>query len=285
MKKILVFGSTGMIGHVIYKYLDSLKEYRVFGTALRKNMSVGTHLLDVRDQEKVRNYLTEIQPDIVINCVGLLIEESQNDVEAAIFLNSLFPNVLSRLGREFGFKLIQISTDCVFSGKEGNYSEDSLPDGTTVYARTKALGEIKNSRDLTIRTSLIGPELTEGGSGLLDWFLRQNGEIFGYSQVFWTGVTTLRLAKAVEQFIKQEITGLYNFILEKKISKYNLLVLFKEIWQKGDIIINAEAKNKNDKSLCCNRTDLQFDLKNYTEMLVELHEWMESNKDLYQGYF
>ena len=284
MKTILIFGSAGMIGHVVYNYLDSLGKYKLFSSSSNKKISDETCLLDIRNHENVKDYLLSIKPDYVINCAGLLIDDAEKNIEDTILINSLFPNVLSRLGKKLNFKLIQISTDCVFSGSTGNYSEDSIQDGCSAYARTKTLGEINNNRDLTIRTSTIGPELKLDGVGLLNWFLNQKGEIFGFDKTYWSGVTTLELAKAIEILITNEITGLYNLTSDEKISKYDLLNLIKEVWRKKNIIVKRNSDGKSDKSLCSIRTDFKYEVIGYKKMLIELYEWMQKH-NLYQHYF
>ncbi len=285
MKKVLVFGSTGMIGHVIYNYLDFLGQYTLYSSSAHNKISKETYLVDARDHDKIRDCLEIIKPDYVINCAGLLIEESEKRTEDAILINSFFPNMLSRLGRQLNFKLIQISTDCVFSGNAGNYSEKSFQDGPSVYARTKTLGEINNNRDLTIRTSTIGPELQLGGSGLLNWFLNQSGEVSGFDNVFWSGVTSLELAKAVDVLIDQDVTGLYNLTSTQKISKHNLLLLIQKVWKKTDVIIKPYSKNISDRSLCNLRSDFKYKVKKYEEMLIESYEWILNNKTHYMHYF
>jgi dTDP-4-dehydrorhamnose reductase len=285
MKKILIFGSSGMIGHMIYIYFESLGKYKLSSSSLQNKISKNTYLLDIRDNKKVKNYIKTIKPDYVINCAGLLIEESEKSVEDAILINSLFPNILARLGQEFNYKLIQISTDCVFSGQDGNYSETSVQDGYSVYARTKTLGEIDNDRDLTIRTSAIGPELKSDGIGLLNWFLNQKGDILGFKKAYWSGVTTLELARVIDKLINLDITGIYNLTSEEKISKYELLLLFKKIWNKADVIIKVDSDYANDKSLCNLRLDFQYTQKKYETMFMEAYNWMLKNKKRYQHYF
>ncbi len=274
-----------MLGHVVYSYLSALKKYKLISAANHKKISKDTYLLDVRNHRKVNDYLKTMKPDYVINCAGLLIEECEKNIEDAILINSLFPIQLSRLGKKLNFKLIQISTDCVFSGQDGNYSEDSVQDGCSAYARTKTLGEINNDRDLTIRTSIIGPELKSDGVSLLNWFLNQKGEIFGFDKTYWSGVTSLELAKAIEPFINQGITGIYNFTSKKKISKYDLLLLFQKIWKKTDVKIKANSNYVSDKSLSSIRSDFKYNPKGYEEMLLESYEWMLKNKIQYPHYF
>ena len=281
MRKVLIFGSTGMIGHVVYNYLASLNKYRLIGSTINNKISEETILLDIRNSEKIKDYLKILKPDYVINCAGLLITESEKNIEDALLINSLFPNVLSRLGKKLNFKLIQMSTDCVFSGKKGNYTEESVPDGYNIYARTKMLGEINNKRDLTIRTSTIGPELKINGTGLLHWFLKQRGKINGFDNVFWTGVTTLELAKAIDEFIIQDISGLYHIVPKNKISKYELLKILSEVWGRDDIEVCPCSDYPLDKSLLNSRQDFNYPTIDYKEMIVELQDWVLSHQDLY----
>ena len=284
MKKILVFGSSGMIGHAIFNYLIAIKQYNVFGSAKNGSNSESFYIIDVRNQASVEKCIFEIDPDIIINCAGILISESEKNPENAIQVNSLFPNLLSRLGAKLNFRLIQISTDCVFSGKHGNYTETSEPDGVSVYARTKALGELVKDKNLVIRTSTIGPELKSKSHGLLQWFCQQKGEINGFTNAIWTGVTTLELARAVHEFIQQNISGLYNLVPNDNISKYRLLTLLINTWDKESITILPSDDYKTDKSLINNRTDFDFSFKTYVEMLNELYLWIKANNSLYPDY-
>jgi dTDP-4-dehydrorhamnose reductase len=284
MIKILIFGSRGMLGHMVSSYLFNTQKYSIFGSALHEHQLNSHYPVDVRNQDEVENYLRKIEPDIIINCIGVLVKESEANIENAIKINSLFPNLLSRLGLDLNFKLIHISTDCVFSGKDGNYSETSTPDGETTYARTKILGELIDNNNLIIRTSIIGPELKSKGSGLLNWFLHQNGHIFGYTKAFWTGVTTLELAKGIDTFINQDISGIYHFVPKEKISKYELLQLFKKNWQRDTVNITPKEEYKTDKSLLNERTDFKFPISSYEKMLYDLKKWMQTNSALYPEY-
>lgn len=279
MQKIVILGVLGMAGHIMAEYLSSLDEYEVFGIARNKGKYV-TKQLDILDFPRVEHYLNELRPAIVINCIGLLVQQSRNNVPTAILINSYFPHFLSDLGSTLNFKLINISTDCVFSGKEGQYKEDDFRDGDDIYARTKALGEIINNKDLTIRTSIVGPELKKNGVGILGWFFEQSGEINGYTQAYWSGVTSLELAKATNQLIKQSITGLFQLCPEQKISKYDLLHLFAKIWDKNITIIPFENYSF-DKSLISTRKDFKYYKLDYSIMLIELRQWIENNQDLY----
>lgn len=281
-QKVVVLGSKGMAGHIMAEVLDATGEYEVFGAA-RQNGNYVDEILDVTDANSLKSYLEKVRPSFVINCVGALVSQSKNDVSTAILLNSFLPNFLSKVGNELDYKLIHISTDCVFSGKDGQYTEDSYRDGDDNYARSKTLGEVINDKDLTIRTSIIGPEIKTDGTGLLDWFLKQEGTISGYTQAYWSGVTTLELAKATLAFLKQDMTGLYQLCPNDKISKFELLKLFSKIWNK-QITIEPYENYTVDKSLVCTRTDFQYATPEFEKMLIETKVWMDEHPNLYAHY-
>lgn len=285
-RKVVILGALGMAGHIMSQYLDETNEYEVFGIARTKDTEYIKKELDVQNFEVLEKYLEELKPDFVINCIGILVDKSKSDLTTAILMNSYLPHFLSKLGDKLNYKLIHISTDCVFSGETGGYKENSFRDGDDNYARTKALGEVINDKDLTIRTSIIGPELKSNGTGLLHWFLNQNGTISGYSRAFWSGVTTLELAKQTHEMIKQDIKGLFQLCPDNKISKFDLLNLFAKVWNK-DITIEKNSKYSVDKSLICTRTDFIY-AKNqrptFDQMLIEVKDWMYLNKNYYQHY-
>lgn len=282
MKKAVVLGSAGMAGHVMKGYLGAQPGFSVVGLA-RTHTPFTDELIDVTNFNALEQTLIRYKPDYVINCVGILVQQSASDLANAVLINSYLPHFLASLGNKLRFKLIHISTDCVFSGKEGGYSESSFRDGDDNYARTKALGEVVNERDLTIRTSIIGPELKTHGAGLLDWFFKQRGEIKGYTQAFWSGVTTLELAKATQAFLMQNISGLYNLCPNAKISKFDLLDLFAKTWEQEISIMPYDAY-QIDKSLICTRRDFDYAVPHYQAMLTELKAWMNEHDDYYPHY-
>lgn len=283
MKKILIFGAAGMAGHVAAAFLQNTGEYQVIRCA--RNVSAAAEVgVDVTDSAKVQEVLRQYRPDYVLNCAGMLVAACAARLDRAILVNSYFPNLLAKLGKEWNFRLIHISTDCVFSGQRGGYLEDDFRDGDTPYARTKALGEIVDDRNLTIRTSIVGPELKRDGTGLFHWFMRQHGAIRGYTRAFWSGVTTLELAKAVHAAMRQNLTGLYQLTMPKRISKYELLGLFKEIWKRDDVTIEPYDGYRCDKSLICTRKDFHYPLPaSYEAMLQEMKEWMGGTNYIQSG--
>lgn len=274
--KIALFGGGGMAGHMIVDYLTSQK-YEVVYTARSEVDDPRCSRLDVTDQVRFEEWLKQEGPDIVINATGLLNEQAASNMREAIYVNSLFPHLLRQLGDQLGFRLIHISTDCVFSGLGGDYTEDSLADGLTVYAKTKALGEITAPPHLTIRTSIIGPELKPDGIGLFHWFMRQQGEINGFRNVFWNGVTTLELAKAIEWTISEPLSGLVHLAVEPKIAKYDLLVLFRDVFDRNDLIIHPIDTTPSDKSLVNTRQDFPYRAAPYEVMLLQLRAWMKQS--------
>jgi dTDP-4-dehydrorhamnose reductase len=271
--KVLVLGGSGMAGHMIVNYLKTKTDFDVLYTT-RGSDSKDSISLDVRNFTDVEDVIMEHRPNIVVNAVGLLNDHAESLVEDALLVNSLLPYHLANLLDSMHSKLIHISTDCVFSGNKGEYVETDKKDGTSVYAKTKALGEIERSPHLTIRTSIIGPELKEDGIGLFLWFMKQKGTINGYSNVYWNGVTTLQLAKTIERCIEESVSGLYHLCHETKISKYELLKLFKRIFDKDDVTVLPYEHIQNDKSLRNTRDDVPSSIPGYKEMLYELKAWM-----------
>jgi len=282
MQTVVVLGAMGMAGHLIVSHLRRVGAYNVLGIARSKGLFVD-EVLDVTHFKSLASYLTQVKADYVINCVGVLVDHAKQENASAILLNSYLPHYLAKTGKRLGFKLIHISTDCVFSGKDGGYLESSFRDGDGIYARSKALGEVINDRDLTIRTSIIGPELKKNGTGLFDFFLKQNGAIKGFSKAFWSGVTTLELAKAVEWAVSSDIHGLYHVTNGQPINKYDLLMLFKKhTGYKIDIkTVDGQVTNK---SLVDTRQEIAHPIPSYDMMIENMVEWMKQNPHLYTQY-
>ncbi|MDQ6423509.1 SDR family oxidoreductase [Paenibacillus sp. LHD-117] len=280
---MLVFGGNGMAGHMIVDYLES-RGYDIWFTVRSdKGYSPSSKLvtLDVRDQSAVHRCLLDVKPDVVVNATGLLNDDAAYRKREAIYVNSLFPHLLSGLGSKLGFRLIHISTDCVFSGAEGGYDETSPADGLTYYAKSKSLGEVTDPPDVTIRTSIIGPELKPNGIGLFHWLMGQQGVIKGYSNVFWNGVTTLELAKAIEDVMLASVSGIVHLAVPDKISKYELLLLIKDTFDRDSVIIVPNGEIFSDKSLASTRSDFRIQPAPYPVMIRELKTWMDHSERNY----
>jgi len=280
-KTILLLGSTGMAGHIIYYYLKNTNRFNIINVSYRRKLTEDSILIDIKNKTELEKIITSIKPDYIINCIGILIKGS-SDTENAVFINAYFPHFLKKIADKIAAKIIHLSTDCVFSGKDGNYKEDALKDAYDIYGLSKSLGEINDANHLTIRTSIIGPELKSNGEGLLHWFVSQHGEITGYTNAIWSGITTLELAKAIEYYLNNETaSGIVHVTNEEKISKYELLKLFKSIWNVEDLFIREGRLKKDvDKSLAKSKT-FKYEVPTYYQMIKDLSIWMNNNNALY----
>lgn len=281
MRKVLILGASGMAGHVIHHYLRQL-DYDVTGIARTfPPFFPAAVILDVHNIGALDRFIASKQFDIIVNCIGVLNSAADSNKESAVFINSYLPHWLAR----FPAKLIHLSTDCVFSGKLGSYPDDAPHDGGTFYDRSKSLGEVLSQKDLTLRQSIIGPELSTKGIGLLNWFLTQKGPINGYTNAIWNGVTTLELAKGIDSAIRQELTGLYQFVPNSSVTKCDLLIEFKRVFAMSDVeILPFENQPRIDKTLVSIRNDFEYSISPYSTQLNELKQWMVANSQLYQHY-
>lgn len=274
--KLLILGGNGMAGHIMVDYFRRQGAHSVFYTTRDVSDPNGL-LLDVNDCYMVDRLVEAVHPDVIVNAVGVLNSFADEDKITAYHINGFLPHRLRRIADTIGARLIHISTDCVFSGDRGAYREDDVTDGTSAYAITKALGEVLDAGHLTIRTSIIGPEIRKGGIGLMHWFMSCTGEVGGYTRVFWNGVTTLELAKWVDHYLASPVSGLIHLAHPVPVSKHDLLVLFKQIWDKQDVVILPDDSVVQDRTLVSTREDVKTDLPDYSTMLKELALWMEQS--------
>ena len=280
--KYLILGAGGMAGHLITIYLKEQGE-EVEGLATRNLNYVKTYVLDATKFDELEKLIKDNDYDIVINCIGILNKAADDNKCSAILLNSYLPHYLAKITKDSKTRIIHMSTDCVFSGKKGHYTEDDIPDGETYYDRTKALGELNDDKNLTFRNSIIGPDINVNGIGLFNWFMKQAGEINGFDKAIWTGVTTLTLAKAMHKASYEGLTGLYNLVNNDTISKYELLKLFNRHSNKA-LTINKIDGISLDKSLYRTRNDFSFVVPTYEEQVKEMFEWINDHKELYPQY-
>ncbi len=286
MSRVLVLGASGMAGHVIATYLAE-HGHEVTTAGGRNKLNEDTVRLDLADQQAARAFLDGKMFDVVVNCVGVLIKQSDERPDLAAYLNGYMPHFLAQRYAGTATRLIHLSTDCVFSGANGPYREDSSYDGQTMYDRSKALGEIRNDKDVTFRMSIIGPELPHAnGTGLFNWFSQQHGTIFGFTNATWNGITTVELAKGIAAAIGTPLAGLYHLTpAHDTITKHDLLALFKEVWKRSDITIEAkEAPLTTNKTLANTRTDFSFNVSDYPTMIKEMKEWIDGHRALYPQY-
>lgn len=259
MKKILILGVSGMLGHSLYRYLSEKTEVEVYGT-LRHPVNKGhfseaiqanliTHV-DVLNQDGLIALFNTVKPDVVINCVGLVKQlPNAHDPLAVLPINSLLPHRLAQLSALMGARFIQISTDCVFSGKKGLYTEEDVCDATDLYGVSKKIGEVTDlSNALTLRAPFIGRELTSRYA-LIDWFLSQKNTVQGYTGAIYSGLPTVELARVIHDYVlpQDDLSGLYH-VSSEPIDKYTLLKLVAEVYGKS-IEIVPEHQFKMDRSL------------------------------------
>lgn len=280
---VLVLGAGGMAGHVVSIYLRE-NGFEVDTLSARHRLDEETYLIDVIDVKKLTELLDSKKYDVIVNCIGLLVKQSEARKDLAAYLNAYLPHFLENNYKGAKTRIVHLSTDCVFSGENPPYKEDSKYDGESFYDRSKALGEVINDKDLTFRMSIIGPDMNEAGVGLFNWFYKQTGEISGYTTAIWSGITTIELAKGIKLAIEQNLTGLYHLVPQTNISKYDLLELFKEVFGRDDIDIKPANDVKLDKTLLNTRKDFSFEVADYKVMIEEMRDWIAGHQDIYQHY-
>jgi dTDP-4-dehydrorhamnose reductase len=259
---ILILGATGMLGNAMFRIMSAgngLQTYgtvrsegarRFFSAELCAGLVVG---VDVENHDSLVRAFATAQPDVVINCVGLVKQLADaSDPLLAVPINTMLPHRLAALCQLAGARLVHVSTDCVFSGARGNYSEGDFPDAHDLYGRTKLLGEVDYPHAITLRTSIIGHELA-GHRSLVGWLLAQQGTVKGFSRAVFSGLPTVELARIVRDVVLPlpDLHGLFH-VAAKPINKYELLKLVARIYQKN-IEIVADDSLVIDRSLNAGR--------------------------------
>lgn len=252
-KKIIILGSSGMLGHQLKYVIESYPNFQLYNFSREKIKKKNNFYFEVKKKNKLEKLFKQIKPQIVVNCVGVL-KNSKVNKNLYYDVNYKFPKFLSQLSKKINYKIINISTDCVFSGKKGNYKETDTPDPMDNYGSSKKFGEIKSNNVINIRTSIIGLEKNKNQRGLMEWFLNQKKDVQGYSKAYFSGLTTLELSRIIVKFfiLNEKVN---NFFLGKivhvsgpKISKFNLLSKIQKIYGKK-ILIKKSSKIKIDRSL------------------------------------
>lgn len=280
--KVIVLGATGMLGHKFVQRLG--RRFEVAGTIRLAAADycgapalAGVRLLSgvtAEEPASVARALDTVKPEAVINCIGVIKQmKGAKDPVTAITVNSLFPHQLARLCAERGARLIHFSTDCVFSGSRGNYSEDDMPDPEDLYGRAKLLSEVIGPGCFTMRTSMIGRELRGRGS-LIEWFLAQkDGQVKGFARVFYNGFTTIAMADLVADLLSDfpELDGLWH-VSADPISKYDLLSIVNKIYGLN-ITMERDESVFSDRQLDSSRFRARtgFRPKSWEEMIAEMH--------------
>lgn len=280
--RFLVLGAAGMAGHLISLYMRE-QGHDVTGFARRD-----LPFLEFQVKGDVTD-MTVLEPvvrdgyDVVVNCVGVLNKAAETNPNAA-WLNGELPHVLAGMTADLPTRVFHMSTDCVFAGNTGPYTEVSNPDGESAYDRTKAAGELNDGKNLTFRNSIVGPDMNPNGIGLLNWFMQQSGPVKGFTGAIWTGLTTLELAKAMEHEAAGDARGLVNMVPEDSINKYELLQLFNRELRGGSVEIVPDAGLQLDKTLVRTNFEPTYRPKSYPEQIREMAGWVRAHKELYPHY-
>lgn len=282
--RILVVGANGMIGNEVYHYLNGQTDWSVFGTvraisnsglfsrSLMKNL-IGN--VELTNQDVLISTLEKVKPDVVINCAGLTKHKAEAEIPLEILpINGLFPHRLANLCDLVGARLIHISTDCVFSGEKGNYTEDDFADANDFYGRSKVFGEVQSNTHLTLRISTIGHELNTN-YGLLEWFLSQKQKCDGFTKAIFSGFPTVVFAQILAEFVipNKELTGLYH-VASDPIAKYDLLNLIAQKYKK-DIEIIPNENAVIDRSLNCQRFNCVtgYTPMSWSDMIDQMYDY------------
>lgn len=268
--KLLILGSDGMVGHVITLYMKE-QGHDVDECGERDSK--------LEDYSALQRLIGEDKYDAVINCTAIINQDAEADKVGAVKVNSLLPHFLEAVTAGTKTVVVHRSTDCIFSGAKGNYTLEDWPDATSFYARSKALGELDNEKDITIRTSLIGPEKDENGSGLFNWFYNQKGEVNGFANAIWTGLTTIEFAKEIEWLLVNMKHGVFQLVPDYAIGKYDLLLLFEKYYPRSRKIkrINNKRVDKSLVSVCGG-----LEVPDFETQIAEMRKWTDAHKSIYR---
>jgi dTDP-4-dehydrorhamnose reductase len=257
--RVLIIGATGMLGHVVLELARRAADLDVYATVRRRDERTLARLGTDPDRVLACDLTAPgaidaalaCRPDAVINCAGIIKQlDTARDPVASIAVNALAPHQLAAGCDRLGARLILVGTDCVFSGRQGDYGEDAEPDPLDLYGRTKLLGEVLRPPHLTVRTSIVGFEPFRARSlGLLGWFLGQTGEVAGFTGAHWSGLTTLALARTLLALVRRPDVGGLLHVCGETVSKYDLLQLAQRTFGKTDVVVRPDPTVRCDRSL------------------------------------
>ena len=288
MTKVLILGSTGLLGSTILKYFSIKSNFECFGTnrkssdrkKLRYIKNIKLYKVDFNKYSNFRKVFKMIKPNLIINCIGIVKQVLNNNMNSEIIrINSFLPHYLSELANENNkIRFIHFSTDCVFSGLKGNYSEDDITDAKDIYGVSKMLGEVNYPNSITLRTSIIGHELNTKYS-LLNWFLSQKKSIKGYKNAIFSGLTAPEIARVLIKYVvpNRKLRGIYH-LSSKPISKYDLLYIVKKVYKKK-IKIMPDLKTKINRSLNSRlfKKVTGYKPPTWNKLIQEMHDFYKYN--------
>lgn len=281
--RILIFGATGMLGSALFRAFSRDSKVITFGT-VREQVGAKFFTQNLRaslisnvnfdGDSGLDRAFSIANPDIVINCVGIIKQQpNANNHLESLAINSSLPHRLLKHCALAGARLVHFSTDCVFSGEKGQYTEEDFADARDLYGLSKYLGEVDHENALTLRTSIIGHELS-GNRSLLEWFLSQTTRVKGYRKAVFSGLTTIEVARVLREFVvpNPQLHGLYH-LSSNPVNKYDLLRLVADVYQK-DVPIIPDESLVIDRSLNSQRfqSDTGFKPRPWPELIAALHK-------------
>lgn len=270
-RRVVVLGATGMLGSAVYLHVRDATRYAVAGTHRGRHDVPYRHELlsyDPLEEPSIGGFVG--RGDVVVNCIGIIKPYVEQDRELTVFINALYPHRLARECRRIGADLIHISTDCVFSGDRGSYDENAPHDARDLYGKSKSLGEPADC--LVLRTSIIGRE-PHSGVSLVEWFLKQRGEINGFTNHRWNGLTTRECARVLDQIIERRlyVDGVRH-LFSDTVTKYEMLMSFRRVFHSDVVVRPVNAPERCDRTLATAHQDLlpRLTLRPYAEMVHDL---------------
>ena len=282
--KIYILGISGMLGSELFLRFNKIPKYIIKGSARAKHLRFFRNFknnidynVSAYDLNKIKKKIKKFKPDYVINCIGFVKQKIKKSTTFSdvFYINSIFPKKIFKITKTLNIKLIHFSTDCVFDGHKGNYDEKSVPNALDLYGFSKYLGELNSKHVLTLRTSIIGHELSSK-HGLLEWFLSKNKKCNGYVNVFFSGLTTFEIFNFLHNFLftkkNKNLYGLYN-LSSRRISKYNLLKEISKIYKKN-ILIKKDYTSKLDRTLNSSliKKKISYSTPSWKKMLSDMYK-------------
>ncbi len=280
-KKIIIFGANGLLGYALLNYFYFKKNYDVYGVVRNNNAykklkkKFNNKIIQIKNYKKIDvidKLFKKIKPQIIINCVGIIKQSRNiNNTNEVIYINSILPHLFDKFAVSFKARLIHFSTDCVFVGKKGNYSEDDFPSSEDIYGRSKFLGEVKSKNSITLRTSIIGHEI-DSSKSLLNWFMSKSKNVKGYINAIFSGLPVSEIAKIIDKYIipNKRLNGILH-ISSNPISKYHLLLIIKKIYDKKiNILINRSKKIDRSLNSSLFRKLTGYKIKPWSQMIREM---------------
>ena len=263
--RVTVLGAGGMAGHMVTKYLKQQ------GHSVQ---SITRQDLDVENYNQLTEFFDTLDTDFVVNCIGLLVKPCEKRPDLAALINSWLPHYIEHRLSNTNTRLIHLSTDCVFNGARGDYVETDMHTEMNTYGRSKSLGEVNNTKDITFRMSIIGPEI-KNGTGLLHWTVNnQLAQLPGWTNAWWNGITTLELARCINLYINNpSISGIYHLVNNNRINKYDLLCKINRVYQLNKTIVPTVGPKNIDKVLIDTRKEFNFNIADYDRQLTELKDF------------